>query len=172
MNINIFFTSIIGGLFVIFFLFEPLNIKKQDFGEIPVFELEKFKLIELNEKGLTTVMDGVKGVRYTDRYIVYNINYTDNTKKYLANMTADEGLYEGDIIDLTGNIKYSREDGISFSTQEAVYNRKTNIVTSPGKYIAYLGKNKVTGSTIEYSNVLDTITSKQVTVNYKLKERK
>lgn len=172
MNINIFFGSIISGLVTIFFLFEPLNIKNQDFGEIPIFELENFQLIELNEKGLTTVMNGEKGIRYTDRYIVYNINYTDNTKKHLVNMIANEGLYKSGIIDLKGNIKYSREDGILFLTQEAIYNKKTNIVHSPSQYIAYLGKNKMSGSSIEYNNVLDTITSKKVTVNYKLKERK
>ena len=172
MNINLFFSAIIVSLFAIFFFFKPLNIKKQDFGEIAVFELDDFELIELNEKGLTTIMLGTQGVKYTNRYIVYNINYTDNTKKYLANMTADKGIYKGKIIDLDKNIKYNREDGISFSTQEAIYNKKTNIVHSPSEYIAYLGKNKMTGSSIEYNNVLDTVKSSKVTVNYKLKERK
>lgn len=172
MNISIFFGVTIFGLFAIFFLFEPLDIKKQDFGEIPVFELEKFQLIELDEHGLTTMMNGDKGLRYTNRYIVYNINYTDNTKKYLANMTANEGLYKGNVIDLMGDIKYNREDGISFSTQKAIYNKSTNIVHSPSPYIAYMGENQVVGSSIKYNNVLDTVTSKKVTANYKLKERK
>ena len=172
MNINVFFGIIIGSLLAIFFFFEPLNIKKQDFGEIPVFELENFKLIELDQKGLSTIMDGTKGIRYTNRYIVYNIDYTDNSKKYLANMNANKGLYKGNIINLDGNITYNREDGISFITQKAVYNKKTNIVRSPISYVAYLGKNQVTGSSIEYNNVLDTVKSKKVTVTYKLKERK
>ena len=112
MNINVFFGIIIGSLLAVFFFFEPLNIKKQDFGEIPVFELENFKLIELDQKGLSTIMDGTKGIRYTNRYIVYNIDYTDNSKKYLANMNANKGLYKGNIINLDGNITYNREDGI------------------------------------------------------------
>ena len=128
MSINIFFSAIIFALFLIFVLFKPLNIKQQDFGEIPVFELVDFKLMELNEKGLTTVIKGNEGTRYIDRYLVNNIDYTDNTKKYLANMKAKKGIYRDGIIDLEGNIVYTREDGISFSTQKAIYNKETNIV--------------------------------------------
>ena len=171
MNINFFFVGVIASLFLIFLVFKPLDIKKQNFNEIPVFELESFKLKELDDKGLTTVMNGTKGIRYTDRYIVYNIDYTDNTKKYLANMIADQGVYKGETIDLNGNILYNREDGISFSTQKAIYNKETNIVVSSTPYIAYLGKNKIVGSYVEYNNALDTIRSKNITINYKLKER-
>lgn len=172
MNISIFFAGIIGGLMTILFLFEPLDIQKQNFNEIPVFELKSFTLIELNEKGLTTIMNGSQGVRYTDRYIVYDIDYTDNSKKYLANMKADQGLYKGSIIDLDGNIKYKREDKISFSTQKAIYDKQTSIVLSSTPYVANLHTHKITGSYIEYNNILDTIKSKNITVNYKLKERK
>ncbi|MDB2562644.1 LPS export ABC transporter periplasmic protein LptC [Sulfurimonas sp.] len=171
MNINIFFAAIIFSLVLILFLFKPLNIKQQDFGEIPVFELTNFKLMELNKKGLTTVMHGDEGTRYTNRYVVNNIDYTDNTKKYLANMKAVKGIYKEDIVNLEKDIIYKREDGVSFTTQKAVYDKKTSIVTSPTKYVGYIEKNKITGSYIEYNNMLDTIKSRKVTVNYKLKER-
>ncbi|MBC8237680.1 MAG: LPS export ABC transporter periplasmic protein LptC [Helicobacteraceae bacterium] len=171
MNISVFFSAIIFALSLIFVLFKPLNIKQQNFGEIPVFELMDFKLMELNEKGLTTVINGDKGTRYNDRYLVNNIDYTDNTKEYLANMKANEGVYRENVIDLEGDIVYTREDGISFSTEKASYNKETNIVVSPTSYIAYIGENKVTGSYIEYNNALETTASKNVTVNYKLKER-
>ena len=171
MNINILFVGIIASLLAIFLFFQPLDIKKQKFDEIPVFELESFKLIELNEKGLTTIMDGDKGIRYTDRYIVYNINYTDNSKEYIANMVANEGLYKNNIIDLKGDILYSREKGISFSTQEAVYNKDTNLVVASNKFTSTLGKSTATGTYIEYNNVLGTVKSKNISINYKLKER-
>ena len=106
MNISIFFSAIIFAMFLILVLFKPLNIKQQDFGEIPIFELTNFKVMELDEKGLTTVMNGDKGIRYKDRYVVNNIDYTDNTKKYLANMKANKGIYKDDIIDLEGNLVY------------------------------------------------------------------
>jgi len=170
-NISVFFSVIIFALFLILILFKPLNIKQQNFGEIPIFELVNFKLMELNDKGLTTVINGNEGIRYKDRYVINNINYTDNTKKYLANMKAKKGIYKERVIELAGNIVYTREDGVSFATEKATYNKETNIVVSSTDYIADIGQNKVTGSYIEYNNALETIKSKNITINYKLKER-
>jgi LPS export ABC transporter protein LptC len=172
MNINLFFSAVILGLMVIFFTFKPLNVSKRDFGEIALFELNNFKLIELNNKGLTTVMNGTHGVRFNNRYEVLNINFTDNTKKYLANMLADKGIYKENNIELDGNINYTREDGITFLTQKATYNKESSIVHSPSEYTALIQKNKIIGSEIEYNNNLQITNSKKVTVTYNLKERK
>jgi len=167
-NINIFFILVATGLSVIFFFFKPLDIKEQKFGDIPIFELESFKLIELSNAGLITVLNGDKGLKYKDRYVIYNVDYTDNSEKYLASMQAKDGLYKDDIVDLNGDVVYSREDGLSFKTQKATYNKNTNIVKSLTDYEAYMNKNKVTGSYIEYNNVSKVIKSKNIKVNYKL----
>ena len=172
MNINTFFIGVIGGLLAIFFLFEPLNIKQKKFNEIPVFELESFKLKELNNKGLTTIMNGSKGLRYKNRYVVYDIDYTDNTKEFLVTMTSNKGVYKGDILLLNGDVVYKRKDGIKFLSQEGTYSKKTNTIISPTDYVAYMGESKLIGSSIEYNNVMDTVKSKNVRINYKLKESK
>jgi len=171
-NINIFFSLIIVGLFAILFLFKPLEVQKKQFGEIPTFELEQFRLLELSNKGLTTIMDGNKAIKYTDKYIVQNINYTDSSKKYIANMIAKNGIYEDDTIKLDGDILFTREDGLSFLSQHANYNKKTNIVISPENYIATLGKHEARGSYLEYNNNLGTMKSKDIEVNYMLKREK
>ncbi|WP_455756046.1 LPS export ABC transporter periplasmic protein LptC [Sulfurimonas sp.] len=168
MNINIFFLLIVAGLSMIFFLFKPLNIKEQKFDDIPLFELEKFKLIELSNSGLTTILDGAKGIKYSDRYEILHVDYTDNSKKYLANMKANNGLYKGDTINLNGDVVYSREDGLSFKTQKATYSKKTNIAKSTTNYVSYLGNNKIEGSYIEYNNLTKVIKSKNIKANYQL----
>ena len=157
---------------MIFFFFKPLDIKEQEFSDIPLFELEKFKLIELNNDGLTTILTGNRGIKYNNRYTIFDINYTDNSKEYLANMKAKNGVYKGDIVDLKGNVTYSREDGLSFKTQEATYSKKTNIAKSLTNYISYMGENEVIGSSIEYNNILKTVRSKNVKATYQFKERK
>ena len=168
MNINIFFLILASGLFMIFFFFKPLNIKQQKFEDIPLFELEKFKLIELNNAGLTTILDGTKGIKYSDRYEIFNVDYTDNTKSYLANMKANSGLYKGNTIDLNGNVVYSREDGLTFKTQKATYNKKTSIAKSNTSYVSYLGENKIEGSYIKYNSLTKVLGSKNIKASYKL----
>jgi LPS export ABC transporter protein LptC len=172
MNINIFFVIISIALTMIFTLFKPLNIKTQSFTETPLLEVTSFTLHELNTFGITTIMKGNSALRYEDRYLVHNIDYTDNSKKDKANMLADNGIYKANVVHLSGNIIYSREDGLVFKTQEAEYNKVTKIATSPTDYIAFMGKNRMTGSSLKYDSQNKKIESKNINITYQLKEEK
>lgn len=153
-------------------MFKPMKIKQQHFKDVPLFELSDFTMYELNPKGLTALLHGSKGTRYADRYTVKNMDYTDNSKKYIANMISDFGVYKNDIVKLTGHVVYVREDGLTFKSEKVTYNKKTADAISNTKYIAYLNDNIVTGSYIRYNNVSRKIYSKNVIAKYQLKERK
>ncbi|MCD6191295.1 MAG: LPS export ABC transporter periplasmic protein LptC [Sulfurimonas sp.] len=171
MNINIFFAIIFSALMAIFFLFKPMNIKKQEFVDVPLFELTSFTLHELNTQGLQTMMRGNKAVRYADRYSVVDIDYTDNSKEYIANMRAKHGLYKDEIIELEDDVVYSREDGLTFETSKVHYNKKTSIAIADADYVSYRDKNIVNGSFVKYNNSLNRVESKNVTAIYQLKAR-
>ncbi|MDA3908371.1 MAG: LPS export ABC transporter periplasmic protein LptC [Sulfurimonas sp.] len=158
---------------MIFIGFKPLNIKQREFIDVPLFQLEAFTLHELNEEGLATIMRGSKATRYSDRYKVYDIDYTDNSKKFIANMRADDGIYRDldDILDLKGNVLYNREDGLIFESDEATYNKKSAIATTNKDYIMYRGKNRVVGTSLVYNNRLNKVKSKNVVAKYQIQER-
>ena len=155
---------------MIFFLFKPLNIKEQKFVDVPLFEIDAFMMHELSNKGLQTLMTGAKGTRYSNRYTVKGIDFTDNTESYIANMKADFGVYKDDILNLDGNVHYKRNDGLVFKTQKIVYNKKTSIAYVNQSYIAYKGTNKVTGTSLEYNNLLNQLQSTNVVANYNIEE--
>ena len=138
---------------------------------MPLLELAKFKLIELDNKGLLTITEGSKGARYSDKYTVTDLDYTDNTNEYLANITSKNALYKGDLIKLDGDVIYSREDGFAFQTQKANYNTKTKIAESKTRYVSHMGEHRATGSSIKYDNVRGIVKSKNIVAKYKLKER-
>jgi len=156
----------------IYFLFKPLDIKQQKFVDVPLFELQKFTMYELNPTGLETIMLGSTATRYKNRYTVKNIDYTDNSKEYIANMKANNGLYKNEFVTLTGDVKYVREDGLTFKTQKVTYNKKTSEAISNVNYVAYLDKNILHGSYIKYNNLKNKIYSKNVIAKYQLTERK
>ncbi|MCW8954041.1 MAG: LPS export ABC transporter periplasmic protein LptC [Sulfurimonas sp.] len=172
MNINIFFTIVSAILLLILFAFKPLDIKQQVFTDVPLFSITSFTMHELNQEGLITLMNGTKAVRYEDRYTVDFMDYTDNSKEYIANMKSNTGVYKDEIVDLNGDVVYFREDGLTFETQHAVYNKKTTIAYADGKYVLYRGKNVVTGDRLQYNNSLERIKSKNVIAKYQLKESK
>ncbi|MEA1891625.1 MAG: LPS export ABC transporter periplasmic protein LptC [Campylobacterota bacterium] len=172
MSINIFFISIFTLLLIIFFGFKPLDIKPQEFLDVPVFQIKTFTLHELNKKGLITLMKGDEALRYTDRYRVKGLDYTDNSRKYIANMRADNGVYrdQESTLDLDGNVLYNREDGLIFKTDEASYNKKTSIANTKSNYVLYRDTNIVTGNNLEYNNQLNKIKSKNIVAKYQLQE--
>lgn len=156
---------------MIFFLFKPLNIKEQNFTDIPLFELETFILYELNTQGLATLMIGTEGIRYANRYQIKDIDYTDNSKQYIANMKAKHGIYKDEIVHLNGDVVYSREDGLVFTTQEIEYNKKTSVAHTDKAYVAYKGENIVRGESLDYNNLLNRSNSTNVVANYKIMEK-
>ena len=158
---------------MIFIGFKPLDIKQQKFVDVPLFQLEAFTLHELSQDGLVTIMKGSKAIRYSNRYKVFDIDYTDNSKDFIANMRADKGLYrdKANIIDLTGNVIYNREDGLIFESQEASYNKKTSIAHTNKDYVIYKDKNRVIGTSLIFDNVLNKVKSKDVIAKYQIQER-
>jgi len=148
-----------------------MDLKKQKFDDVPIFELTSFTLHELNRVGLQTVMTGNSAIRYKDRYSVSNIDYTDNSKEYIANMRAKHGLYKDEIIELENDVLYSREDGLTFETSKVVYDKKTTIAVADADYVSYRDKNIVNGSFVKYNNSLNRVESKNVTATYQLKAR-
>ena len=148
-----------------------MNIKKQKFDDVPLFELTSFTLHELNREGLQTLMTGNEAIRYADRYSVVNIDYTDNSKKYIANMRAKHGLYKDEVVELQNDVVYSREDGLTFETSKVIYDKKTTIATADADYISYKDKNVINGSFVKYNNSLNSVESKNVVATYQLKAR-
>ena len=164
-----FILVVLGSIYV---FFKPLNIKQQSFVDVPLFELKDFTMYELDTKGLRTIMLGSAATRYSNRYTVQDIDYTDNEKEeYIANMKAKHGIYKNDMVTLSGDVEYVRDDGLTFKTQKAVYNKKSSDVVSDVGYVAYLNDSVVRGSYIKYNNEKNKIFSKNVTAKIQLQER-
>lgn len=172
MNINNLLSLIFVGLAMIYFLFEPIKIKKLDSKEVPLFSLNVFTLYELDKNGLTTLMKGSQGRRYSDRYEVKNIDYTDNSSEFKANMKAKDGLYKNEVVYLDGDVFFTRVDGLRYFSQKAVYNKKTDVSISDADYVATMGDNQIYGDYILYDAKKEKIKSNNVYAIYKIKETK
>ena len=147
-------------------------MKKQKFIDVPLFEISNFNMYELNNEGLQGLMIGSRALRYSNRYEVTNIDYTENAKKNMSNMKAKRGLYQGEKISLFGNVSYVREDGLTFESQKMVYNKNTLLLTSNTPYLAYKEGNSIKGDSMKYSKKRKIIESKNVEATYKLQESK
>ncbi len=170
MNINYFFSFIFLALIMIYVFFHPMDIKQINSKEIPLFSLDNFTLHELDANGLITLMNGSKAKRYSDRYDVSDIDYTDNSKEFASNMKAKHGLYKKEIVYLNGDVFFTRVDGLRYFSQKAVYNKKTEIALSDVDYVATMGMSQLSGSTLLVDNKNNTMKSKNIYAIYNFKE--
>ena len=157
---------------LIYIFFQPLKIKQQEFDDVPLLTIENFIMYELQSTGLQTVMSGTKALRYTQRYIVDDINFIDSSEEFVSSMQADNGIYKNNIVDLKGNVVYKREDGLTFESDTLKYNTKNSTAQTQDDYLAHQDKNSMRGASFIYDSINNTMKSKQVTVKYQLQESK
>lgn len=155
---------------MIFLFFKPLNIKHQKFIDVPQLEIKEFTMHELVPNGLKTYMIGSSATKFDDRYVVEDMNYTDVSDGYTANMCAKNGIYKDDVVILTKDVVYSRENGFIFKTQKVTYDRNDSIAISNVGYMAMMGENIVRGTYIKYNNITNKIYSKNINAIYQLQE--
>ena len=170
MNINIFFAFISSVLLSILFLFKPVELQQKNHNGIALFNLSVFTIYEFDENGLLSVLNGEDGVRYKDRYEIQDVDYTDNSQKFVANMQSNYGVYKNEVINLNGDVVYIREDGVTFKSKEAVYNTKTSIVRVDKDFIIYKNKNIIRGILLVYNNKLDIMKFNNVRAIYQIDE--
>jgi LPS export ABC transporter protein LptC len=170
MNINIFFVFISSVLLSILFLFKPLELQQKNHNSIALFNLSVFTIYEFDENGLLSVLNGEEGIRYKDRYEIQDVDYTDNSQEFVANIQSDYGVYKNEVINLNANVVYIREDGVTFESQEAVYNTKTSIVRVDKDFVIYKNKNIIRGVLLVYNNKLDIMKFHNVRAIYRIDE--
>ena len=158
---------------MIYAFFEPMKLASTDHKEIPQLELTKFRVYELNEKGVKSVFYGLKGYRYasdkSDRYEVYDINYTDYMRENVAHIQADFGVYKDHLVTLEGNVTYVRSDGLNFRSDKATYDQDKAVFRTPSDYTFYRNDDKITGTKLFFDSNATHVTSQKISATYQIK---
>ena len=170
---NHFFIVIALLLAAILLFFQPMDLKKRTFGDLEVAELElhNFTLYELDANGLENIMIGRKGIRYGDRIEVVDIDYTDSSQALQNNLQADYGIYNNkDLITLKGNVRYYREDGMQFRSDEAIINQTEQTIATVGPFKMDKFTDNVVGNDLFYDTKNGVTKAKEVTGFFTLPE--
>ena len=138
--------------------------------DVPLLHTTRFTMYELDNSGLVTLMLGSQGYRYKDRYTVDDIDHTDKSQHHISNLTAQFGVYKNNVLRLDGNVSYVRDDGLSFHSQEAVYNKKTTLFVSDTDFVAYRGKDTLWGTYIDHNDKTGKIHAKNIRAIYNLQK--
>ena len=172
MSATAFFTLIALILGGIFFFFKPMELKELEHKEIAQLELTDFTLYELTEKGLKTTLSGLKGERYVDRYESKQISFTDTSKEYTQNMTADHGVYHKNTVYLSGNVHYGREDGLEFASDEASYSQDDGTIRTEGPFVISRENDRFDGEKLLYDSKNEHLSAEKIRSSYTITDNK
>jgi LPS export ABC transporter protein LptC len=171
MSANYFFLSVGAVLLLILLLFRPMQTQTEVTQEVAQLELFDFVLHELDQQGLRNVLSGSEGKRFTDRYVIKDVNYTDNTKKYVENMRSDTGVYKGNVVTLEGNVRYHRKDGIYFNSEKATFDQNQSVARTHGKFVLTRVSDRVQGDDLYYNSDSGKIKAQNITAFYRINEK-
>jgi LPS export ABC transporter protein LptC len=171
MSINLFFVTVIMLLLSVFIFFKPLKLDIPDHKEIAQLELKNFQVYEVEQKGVKSILEGTKGERFENRYEISNVTFKDTSKEYIEVMHADHGRYQDDKVYLNKNVIYAQESGITFKSDEALYDINKTLVTTEGKFIMTSKSNYFKGEKLKFNTKENIILAKKVVGSYKLEKK-
>jgi LPS export ABC transporter protein LptC len=169
MSINLFFLFIVAFLIGMFTYFSPNYTAPQESGETPKIELSRFTLYEISDKGIDHILAGDEGKKFDEYYVITSAKFSDNTKKLFQSIRSDDAEYRNKIIQLDGNVRYLREDGLEFRSNEGSYDSKESLVQTKGSFVITQNNHRVEGTKLFYNTEFDTVSANQVRGSYQLK---
>jgi LPS export ABC transporter protein LptC len=168
MSINLFFALLLAFLIGMFGYFKPFTNGVSSTKEIPLFELDKFVIYEISPHKVSHFFEGEHGKRFSDRYEVYHAKFTNNDKTLRESISADNALYQNNIIALKKNVHYLREDGLEFRSNEGMYDENHSLITTQGGFVITKENNKIEGMQLNYNLTLDTVSANRIRGSYQL----
>jgi len=170
----------ITHFFVVLFLFaasllvflKPQEYSKNTQVKIAQLEIEDFTIYEINKEGVQSVVSGTLGRQYPSYYEVENAHYIENKNRLGEHLYADKGKFEKEVAYLDENVRYFREDGLSFESDHAIYNTNKELLYVPKNFILTQNENIVYGSELHYNAKTGKIAAQKIEANYYIEEKK
>ena len=156
----------------LFVFLQPESYVKSEGEQVAQLEIEDFSVYEINTQGVKSVLSGTSGQQFTTHYQVENAHYIENKKDFSEHLYSDVGRFEKDVAYLNNNVRFFREDGLSFESNDALYNTKKESLYVKDNFILTQNENIIYGNELHYDTVSGQLSAQSVDANYYLEDRK
>lgn len=168
MSINLFFLLLLGAMLSMFAYFKPSSAHDTMSGEVPRIELESFVIYEVEPQGVKRFFEGQEGKLFDERYEITSAKFSNNAKHLLESVQSDHALYQDDFITLKGNVRYQREDGLQFRSDEGTYDQNRSIIRTKGDFVITQNRNRIEGTKLDFNIDQDTVSADAIRGSYQL----
>jgi lipopolysaccharide assembly outer membrane protein LptD (OstA) len=130
--------------------------------------LSRFALYEISHQGVEHILEGDEGKKFDAYYVITSAKFSDNTKKMIQSIRSDHAEYRAPLLDVKGDVRYLREDGLEFRTDAGRYNTKSGKVNVDGAFVITHSAHRIEGDRLRYHLNEDTLTAENVRGSYQL----
>lgn len=152
--------AIVTGLIVMgFFLIdiEPESREKSTNTKELVFA--NTRLIEVDTQRMLGLAHSRYGEVEKKTLRLYEIVYHTDRVNLLR---AQKGTYQGDYLQLEGNVTLNQKEGFDYKAEKATYNKESQILTIDSPFEAHLNENVITGKNLVYEMKEKSATAQKV----------
>jgi len=171
MKLTHFFVLLLLFSISLFVFLKPQELSHLNGKEIAQLEIEDFIVYELTKKGVESVLSGTIGRQYSAYYEVENVHYIENKNRLDEHLYADRGRFEKNIAYLNDNVRYFREDGLSFESSKAIYDTKKELLHVPTSFILTQNENVVYGNELHYNTKTGKIRAQNIDASYYIEDK-
>jgi len=170
MKVTHFFAGMLLLSLSLFIFLKPEAVVKVSGEKVPLLEIEDFTVYKITKVGVENIMSGSSGKQYDTYYEVKNAHYIENKSELGQHLYADRGRFEKDIAYLNDNVRYFRDDGLSFESDKAVYNTKKELLYVPDDFVLSQNENIIYGKELHYNTKTGKIEADHIDANYYIEE--
>ena len=171
MKITHFFAVMLLASLALFFFLKPEKLVVVSGETMAQLEIEDFTVYKITQEGVISVVSGSAGKQYETHYEVKNAHYIENKNKLGEHLYADRGRFEKDVAYLDENVRYFREDGLSFESDKAIYNTKKESLYVPKDFVLSDNENIIYGKELHYNSKTGKITAQKIEANYFIEDK-
>ncbi len=149
-----------------------MDIEQFDNNDTAMLELHNFKLYNIGLDGLDMMLQGSYAERYSNRYEIHDLNYTNNSAQEQQKMIATRAMYQDKTLYLNGNVVYKKGNNFMFTSDEAQYDEKTKNASTTGKFELKSSDGIFSGYELQYNSESEKVKAKTITATYHLNKVK
>lgn len=174
LNIFVYTLLVVSTLYY----FVPVSISKNEqlSKDIPLLIFEEPLMYTLNEQNIYRIVQSTKTVKYKDRDEMFDADIIlRNSQKQkdfnFEKLKADKIIKISDDFNLTGNVRYKRDEFVNFNTPQLFYNQKTKIAYNKHPYSGNYYKHLAKGTNLYLDTNQHFVKAENVHFNIDIKDK-
>jgi len=146
-RLEVILVTVIVTIFSAALLFKLNTSLQVENSSTKELEFTKTTFIEVNTEKMQGHIYGTYGRRDKGVLSLENLVYYTDT---ISRLTAQKGTYKGDLLYLYGDVFLEENDGYTYTTTQANYNQKTQMLYITAPFVGKRDKNIIKGDTLKY----------------------